>query len=107
MWKYKDSEKWNSGSLNGDWYKRTGSKKIVQAHQKWIARLGYREYNNQMNNDDKEHNDRPKQISNDMIKVLNIINLTYCNKCNKKRITNTHLERDHQEILPKYNVEKI
>ena len=37
-----------------------------------------------------------------MIRVLNIINRTYC-KWNKKRITNTHLERDHQEILSKYN----
>ena len=68
MWNSKDSKKWDSGPLNGDWYKRTGSKKIAQAHQKWIARLGNREYGNQMNNDNKEHRDRPNQISNDLMR---------------------------------------
>ena len=51
-------------------------KKIVRAHQKWIAGLGNIEYDNQMNNDNKELNDRLNQISNDLIRVLNIINHT-------------------------------
>ena len=45
-----------------------------------------------MNKENEDHNDRPNQISNDMIRVLNIIYRTYCNKCNKQRIANTYLE---------------
>ena len=48
--------------------KELAQKKQREAHQKWIARLGNREYDNQMNNYNKEHNDRPNQISNDMIR---------------------------------------
>ena len=41
----------------------------------------------------------------EMVKVLNIMNRMYWNKCNKQRITISHLENSHNEVLPKFNME--
>ena len=41
-----------------------------------------------------------------MMKVLNIMNRTYCNKCYKQRITISHLENYHNEVIPKFNIEE-
>ena len=34
------------------------------------------------------------------------MNKTYCNKGNKQRITISHLENYHNEVLPKFNTEE-
>ena len=40
------------------------------------------------------------------MKVINIMNRTYCNKYNKQRITISHLKNYHNEVIPKFNIEE-